>query len=154
MTWKTCKLRNFLWNPTLWGTGIGFYYQCLVVIDKNCSSFSWNSFQTIETMIPQSEGFHLQKSCKDRNFYILQSEEEDSFSSNSSDCRINELCKPIKWGVSLITSNMRKLGLVFILRSDSSDSSILCHKKHANWGTFFEILQSEELESAFIINAL
>ena len=113
--------------------------------------FCWNGFQTSETMNPQFVGYQLKKSCKVRNFYTLQSEKEDSFSSNSSDCCINELWKPTKWGISLITSNLRKLSSAFVMRSDSSDCSTLWHEKHAKWGIFFDILQSEEFA---IFNAI
>ena len=105
--------------------------------------------QAIETMIPQFVGFHPWKSYKVRNFsYNLQSEEEGSFYSNSSDGRIYVLWKPTKWGTSLITSKLRKLSLPFTLKSDSSDCSILLHEKHAKWGIFFDILQTEEFEAS------
>ena len=34
--------------------------------------------------------------------------------------------------------------MVLILRSDSSDCSILLHENHANLGIFFDILQPEK----------
>ena len=127
--------------------GINVMYLLL----KTILYFHWNRFQSNKTMIPQFVGFHLQKTCKVRNFYALQSEEEDQFSSNSSDCRINGLPKLTKWGISLITSNLRKHSSVFILKWDSSDCSILLLEKHGKWGIFFTIQQSEEFA---IFNAI
>ena len=41
--------------------------------------------------------------------------------------------------------------MVFILKSDSPDYSILLHEKYTKWGIFFDILQSEEFA---IFNAI
>ena len=96
-------------------------------------------------MIPQLVGFYPWESYKMRNFsYNLQSEEQGYFNSDSSDSRIEVLWKTTIWGISLITSNLRKLSLVFTWKSDSSDCSVLLHEKHVKWGIFFDILQSEE----------
>ena len=80
-----------------------------------------------------------------------QSEEDDSFYSIpqiEGFCSCENLQKQ---GIFLITSNLRKLNMVFILKSDSSECSILLHKKYTKWGIFFDILQSEEFA---IFNAI
>ena len=134
-----------LWNQLLASMPCRYWYKLFYI-------FVNVGFQSSETMIPQFVGFHQWKSCKVRNFsYNLQSEEEGYFYSNSSDSRIFVLWKPTKWGIYLITSNLRKFNLAFILGSDSSDCSILLLKKHAKWGIFFDILQSEEFA---IFNAI